>query len=76
MIEGFSARLEMLEYDFNAAVHTGQIRAEPAKNGRPVGPYDVMPAGHVRSSGLILITNSVHEFERVPGLRVENWVNK
>lgn len=76
VIEGFSARLEVQNYGFDAAVHTGQIRAELARQGTPIGPYDAMLAGHARSAGLILVTNNVREFERVPGLRVENWVSR
>jgi tRNA(fMet)-specific endonuclease VapC len=34
-----------------------------------------MIAGHARSQGLIVVTNNVREFERVPGIRVENWVD-
>lgn len=74
-IEAFSARLEVLDYDAAAAQHTGQIRAELARKGCPIGPYGQMIAGHARSSGLILVSNNVREFERVPGLRLENWVN-
>lgn len=73
-VEGFSARLEVLKYDQNAAAHTGQLRAELAKAGTPIGPYDHMIAGHARSQGLILVTNNRREFDRVPGLRVEDWV--
>jgi tRNA(fMet)-specific endonuclease VapC len=72
-IEGFSARLEVLSYDFDAAVHSGQLRAELARGGTPIGPYDQMIAGHARSLGLVLVTNNVREFERVPGLRIEDW---
>ena len=74
IIEGFTARLDVLNYDCEAAVHTGQLRAELAGNGTPIGPYDQMIAGHARSRGLILVTNNVREFCRVPGLRVENWL--
>ncbi|MBB3102321.1 type II toxin-antitoxin system tRNA(fMet)-specific endonuclease VapC [Azomonas macrocytogenes] len=73
-IEGFAARLEVLTYDQAAAAHTGQLRAELARAGTPIGPYDQMIAGHARSLGLILITHNTREFERVPGLRIENWV--
>jgi tRNA(fMet)-specific endonuclease VapC len=76
VIEGFSARLDVLPYDDNAAIHTGQIRAELAKRGKPIGPYDQMIAGHARSKGLILVTNNMKEFKRVPGLRLDNWVSK
>jgi len=73
-IEGFAARLEVLKYDQDAAAHTGQLRAELAKAGTPIGPYDQMIAGHARSQGLILVTNNRREFDRVPGLRIEDWV--
>jgi len=76
VVEGFSARLEVLPYDDVAAIHTGQIRAELAKRGKPIGPYDQMIAGHARSKGLILVTNNTKEFKQVPGLRLENWVGK
>lgn len=76
VVEGFVARLEVLNFGNDAAVHTGQVRAELAKIGTPIGPYDNMIAGHARSLGFIVVTNNVREFERVPGLRVEDWVNR
>ena len=74
VLEGFAARLDMLSYDAGAATHPGQIRAELAAAGTPIGPYDQMIAGHARSLGLIVVTNNVKEFKRVEGLRVDNWV--
>lgn len=74
-IEGLAARLEVLPYDTAAAVHTGQIRAELARCGTPIGPYDQMIAGHARAFGLILVSNNASEFRRVPGLRLENWID-
>ena len=73
ILEGFTARLDVLPFDSAAAVHFGQIRAELLARGRPIGPYDTMIAAHARSQGLILVTNNLAEFERVPGLRLENW---
>jgi len=72
-IEGLAARMEVLSYGDAAAAHTGQIRAELAGRGKPIGPYDQMIAGHARSEGLILVMNNLREFKRVDGLRVENW---
>lgn len=74
VIESFLARLAVMDYDMHAAEHTGQLRAELQKQGKPIGPYDQMIAGHARSLGLIVVTNNEREFERVPGLRIENWV--
>jgi tRNA(fMet)-specific endonuclease VapC len=73
VVEGFLARLDVLDYDRAAAANTGQLRAELALAGTPVGPYDAMIAGHARSQGLILVTNNTREFSRVPGLRLEDW---
>ena len=73
-IEGMIARLEVLPFGELAAAHFGQLRAELARAGTPIGPYDQMIAGHARAAGLVLVTNNVDEFKRVPGLRIENWV--
>ncbi len=73
-VEGFAARLEVLPYDNEAAAHTGQLRAELKREGRPIGPYDEMIAGHARSKGLVLVTNNTKQFEHVPGLRLADWV--
>ena len=73
-LEGFVARMDVLPLDDSAAAHAGQIRAEPARLGMPIGPYDQLIAGHARSQGLVLVTNNEKEFARVTGLRKENWV--
>ena len=73
-IEGLAARMEVLQFEAGAAAHTGHIRAALARAGTPIGPYDQMIAGHARSLGLTLVSNNLREFERVPGLLIENWV--
>jgi tRNA(fMet)-specific endonuclease VapC len=72
-VEQFTARLEILPFSAKAAAHFGQIRAEVTRVGRPCGAYDMLIAAHARSEGLMLITNNVGEFQRMPGLRVDNW---
>jgi tRNA(fMet)-specific endonuclease VapC len=44
-----------------------------ARQGQPIGPYDLQIAAIARASGLRLVTRNVSEFSRVPGLLVENW---
>ena len=73
-LEGFVARMDVLPLDDSAAAHAGQIRAELARLGMPIGPYDHLIAGHARSQGLMLVTKNEKEFARVPGLRTENYV--
>jgi tRNA(fMet)-specific endonuclease VapC len=74
VVEGFAARLDILPFDREAAIHTGQLRAELAKAGTPIGPYNGLIAGHARSRGMIVVTNNRKEFSRVPGLRSEDWI--
>jgi tRNA(fMet)-specific endonuclease VapC len=73
-IEDFCARLEVLPYGMKAAQHYGAIRAALEKIGQPIGVNDLHIAGHARSEGLVLVTNNIAEFERVPGLELENWL--
>jgi tRNA(fMet)-specific endonuclease VapC len=74
VVEDFVSRLEVLPYTAKAAQHYGQIRAELERAGTPIGVNDLHIAAHARSEGLVLVTNNLTEFERVSGLRVENWV--
>lgn len=73
-VEDFVSRLEILDYQPKAAAHYGEIRADLERKGTPIGVNDLHIAGHARSEGLILVTNNVREFERVVGLRIENWL--
>ena len=73
-IEQFVARLEVLPFDAKAAAHYGQLRAELERKRTPCGPHDMQIGGHARSEGLIVVTNNLREFTRMPGLRVENWI--
>lgn len=75
-IEDFCSRLEVLPYGAKAAQHYGSIRAALKKQGQPIGVNDLHIAGHARSEGLVLVTNNVAEFVRVPALEVENWVKR
>jgi tRNA(fMet)-specific endonuclease VapC len=74
VIDNFCSRLEVLPYGEKAAQHYGAIRAGLEKLGQPIGVNDIHIAGHARSEGLALVTNNVSEFERVPGLEIENWI--
>ena len=73
-IEDFCSRLEVLPYGAKAAQHYGAIRAGLEKTGQPIGVNDLHIAAHARSEGLVVVTNNVGEFARVPALQVENWV--
>lgn len=73
-VEDFVSRLIVLEYGNKAAAHYGNIRAMLEYKGTPIGVNDLHIAGHARSEGLTLVTNNLKEFDRIEGLRLENWV--
>lgn len=74
VVDDFCSRLVVLPYTLEAAYHYGSIRAALEQNGQTIGVNDLHLAGHARSQGLTLVSNNLREFERVPGLLLENWV--
>ncbi len=73
-VEHFAARLTVLPFDGEAAAHTAEIRGDLERRGNVIGPYDLMIAGHARSRGLVAVTGNLGEFQRVQGLRCEDWL--
>ncbi len=72
----FLAIMDVLPFNDLAAVEYGKICAYLQQRGTPIGTMDMLIAGHARAEGLILVTNNVREFERVPNLMVENWAEE
>ncbi len=67
------SNIEIMSFDVNAANEYGTIRADLENKGTPIGPLDMMIAGHARSLGYTVVTNNTREFSRVKGLNLENW---
>lgn len=69
----FLSAISILPFDSDAAEKYGEVRADLERKGTPIGPMDMLIAGHARSRGLILVTNNTREFFRVNELEVEDW---
>lgn len=69
----FLAIMDVLPFDDAAAAEYGKICAYLQRQGTPIGTMDMLIAGHAKAEGLVLVTNNVREFERVPDLEIENW---
>lgn len=69
------ARLPVLPFGPPADRHYAELRAHLERKGTPIGPNDLFIAAHALSLGLTLITANIGEFSRVPGLKVENWLD-
>lgn len=75
LVEAFCTRLDaILAWDRTAVDATTKIKAVLAAAGTPIGANDSAIAGHAIAAGTILVTNNTREFERVPGLILEDWI--
>lgn len=66
--------LPVLAFEGDADHHYADIRHALENAGTPIGSHDLFIAAHARSRGLTLVTHNVREFQRVPGLRVADWL--
>jgi tRNA(fMet)-specific endonuclease VapC len=73
-VDAILGSIDILPFDVPAEAEYGIVRAGLEAAGTPIGPNDLLIAAHARATGLTLVTANVDEFERVPGLRVENWL--
>ncbi|GBF82790.1 type II toxin-antitoxin system tRNA(fMet)-specific endonuclease VapC [Aphanothece sacrum] len=71
----FLIPLEIVSFDVNATVIYGQIRANLEREGMIIGAMDMLIAAQAVALDLILITNNIKEFTRVPNLKLENWID-
>ena len=73
-LESFLAPMTIIDFDSIAANFYAVIRADLENKGMIIGSNDILIAAHALSSGLTLVMNNAKEFERVKGLKIENWV--
>ena len=73
-LDSFLAPLTIIDFDSVAAKFYAVIRADLENKGMIIGSNDILIAAHALSLGLTLVTNNAKEFERVEGLKIENWV--
>mgnify|MGYP006443763489 CR=1 FL=1 len=73
-LDQFLLPLEILDFSAKAAVEYGRVRSALEKQGTPIGSLDMLIAAHAISVGAVLVTNNTNEFNRVSGLKTENWV--
>jgi len=72
-LKDFMDYATLLDWPGEASPLYGQIREALQKEGRPFGAMDLLIAVHALFLDAVLVTNNTREFERVPGLKVENW---
>jgi tRNA(fMet)-specific endonuclease VapC len=70
----FLTIIDIKDFDERASKEFGEIKKYLKDRKCLIGPYDMLIGAHAKSLDLILVTNNVKEFERIKGLRMENWV--
>jgi tRNA(fMet)-specific endonuclease VapC len=73
LIQFLKHPFQVLDFDRRDAAMAGEIRADLALRGTPIGPYDVLIAGQALARGLTLVTANTREFSRVVGLKLADW---
>ena len=74
-LETFLYNLPVLPWTDTLVWDYGEIRLALERSGQRIGERDLFIAAHARALDLTLVTNNFAEFARVPGLRLENWVD-
>jgi tRNA(fMet)-specific endonuclease VapC len=73
-VEGLFSEIEVLPFDVPADAEYGGIRSKLEATGKPIGGNDLLIAAHAYAIGATIVTANTDEFNRVPGLNVENWL--
>lgn len=74
LIGTFVESVEVVAFDWSAADRFAVVATSLARRGSPIGTFDTLMAAHALSLGLTFVTNNTQHFDRVPGLRTENWM--
>ena len=72
-LEAAKKRFQILSFTAACADRSAQARAHLERLGTPIGSIDTLIAGIALAHNLTLVTRNTREFERVPGLNIENW---
>lgn len=74
LIDAFAEAMAIVLFDGDAADRFGAVAASLARKGAPIGGFDTLIAAHALALRLTLVTNNSRHFDRVAGLKTENWV--
>lgn len=75
-LEDFLGYVAVMGWPPDAAAEYGRIRHHLKQRGSMIGAMDLLIAAHALAIKSVLVTDNVSEFKRVPGLKIENWINR
>lgn len=74
LIDGFLLQLPSMEWSSDAADRYGALKHTLKIQGTPIGELDTQIAAHALAEKLILVTHNTRHFEKIPGLKLEDWM--
>ena len=74
IVNRFIDNFTIYDFDKPAAIEYAEIRDFLQKQGNVIGSNDLFIAAHAKSLNAVLVTNNVGEFQRIPNLKIENWI--
>ena len=74
LIDGFLLRVPNLPWTTAAADHFGALKSQLKREGTPIDELDTQIAAHALAEGLVLVTHNTRHFERIAGLKLEDWM--
>jgi len=75
ILRAFLATVSIIPFNTLAATEYGRVRAKLKRAGTPIGDRDTFIAAHAKAFGFTLVTNNTKEFQRVEGLKIEDWLS-
>lgn len=76
MLQDLFSRHNSADFDDAAAAEAGRLRQELEMSGDVIGPHDLQIASIAVVRGWVLVTNNTREFQRIPGLKIEDWTRE
>jgi len=73
-LKDFLEYVTLLDWPYEASPLYGKLRTGLQKLGTPIGAMDLLIASHALFLDAVLVTNNTREFERIPDLKIENWL--
>ncbi len=74
VLDEFLSYLNIIPFSSESSNIAARIRFELEKQGKPIGPFDLLIASEAINKELTLVTNNEKEFNRIKGLKIANWV--
>lgn len=74
VLNGFLHLIPVVPWDESAMWHFAKNKSRLKKSGQPIGELDLLIGCQALALDAVMVTNNTREFERIDGLKLENWV--